>query len=62
MAKLEITLVRGLASKTPRQRDTAISLGLNKKHKTVVHDDTPAIRGKIETLLHMITVRETEEK
>jgi len=61
MAKLEITLCRGLQGRTPKQNATATALGLSKKWQTVKHDDTPSVRGMIEKLHHMVTVREVKE-
>jgi len=58
MAKLEITLYRGLPGRTDRQRRTAEALGLTKKWQTVTHDDSPAVRGMIEKLAHIVRVKE----
>ena len=40
------------------QRQTLIGLGLNKMHKTVELEDTPAIRGMIRKVSHMVSVEE----
>ena len=40
------------------QRQTLIGLGLNKRHKTVELEDTPAIRGMIRKVSHMVSVEE----
>ena len=46
MAKnLKITLHHGIVNRTPAQRATVKTLGLNKIGKTVVREDTPANRG-----------------
>ena len=43
MAKnLKITLHHGIVNRTPAQRATVKTLGLNKIGKTVVREDTPA--------------------
>jgi large subunit ribosomal protein L30 len=60
MAKIEITLVKGLIGKSDRQRRNAEALGLFKKHQTVTHNDTPDIRGKINKVAHMVEVREVK--
>lgn len=60
MAKLEVTLKRGLIGKNDRQRRTAAALGLFKKNQVVTHDDTPSIRGMIEKLHHVVEVREVK--
>lgn len=57
MAKIEITLKRGLVGRTERQRATAASLGLFKKDQKVVHDDTPAIQGMIDKCRHLLCIK-----
>lgn len=57
---LKITLVRSTISSTQRQKDTAVSLGLRKMNRTVEQDDTPAIRGMINKISHLVSVEEVE--
>ncbi|MCB9435422.1 MAG: 50S ribosomal protein L30 [Anaerolineales bacterium] len=57
---LKITLVKSTISSTQRQKDTAVSLGLRKMNRTVEHDDTPAIRGMINKISHLVSVEEVE--
>jgi large subunit ribosomal protein L30 len=59
MAKLEVTLVRSLVGQREDQRVTVHTLGLRKIRQTVVHDDTPQIRGMIHKVRHLVSVRET---
>lgn len=61
MGRLKVTLQRGLAGKTVRQRETVKGLGLRKRHQTVILDDNPAVRGMIEKVAHMVEVEEVEE-
>lgn len=42
------------------QRATLIGLGLNKMHRTRELEDTPAVRGMIEKVRHLLTVDEAE--
>ncbi|WP_374720868.1 50S ribosomal protein L30 [Peribacillus tepidiphilus] len=56
--KLEITLTRSLIGRPEDQRITVKTLGLRKLHQTVVHDDNPAIRGMINKVSHLVTVKE----
>ena len=58
MAKLQITLVRSLIGRNEKQRATVQSLGLRKIRQSVVLNDTPAIRGMIHHVSHMVTVEE----
>lgn len=59
--KLEITLVRSKIGRPGRQRATLLGLGLKKLNQTVCREDTPAIRGMVTKVLHLIKVREIEE-
>jgi large subunit ribosomal protein L30 len=56
--KLSITLTRSLIGRKKDQRDTVKALGLRKLHQTVEHDDNPAIRGMINKVSHLVTVKE----
>lgn len=43
-----------------KQRQTLIGLGLNKMHKVCELEDTPAVRGMIAKIPHMVEI--VEEK
>jgi len=38
------------------QRRTLIGLGLNKMHKTRVLEDTPAVRGMVNKIPHLVRI------
>ena len=59
--KLEITQVRSVSGRPEKQRRTLRALGLTKNQTSVVHQDTPAIRGMINQIPHMVSVREITE-
>jgi large subunit ribosomal protein L30 len=59
--KLEITQVRSVSGRPEKQRRTLRALGLTKNQASVVHQDTPAIRGMINQIPHMVSVREITE-
>ena len=42
------------------QRQTLVGLGLNKMHKTRELEDTPAVRGMINKVHHLVRVEEQE--
>tara|TARA_B100002003_G_scaffold161886_1_gene150266 strand:- start:61 stop:420 length:360 start_codon:yes stop_codon:yes gene_type:complete len=44
--------------RNPSQRKTLIGLGLNKMHKTRELEDTPAVRGMIYKVRHLVKVEE----
>lgn len=56
--KLAITLTRSLIGRPEDQRVTVNTLGLRKMHQTVVLDDNPAIRGMVNKVAHLVTVKE----
>ncbi|MFS0784225.1 50S ribosomal protein L30 [Bacillus sp. 1P06AnD] len=56
--KLEITLTRSLIGRPEDQRVTVNTLGLRKMHQTVVLDDNAAIRGMVNKVSHLVTVKE----
>lgn len=59
MAKqLKITLKKSVIGRNEKQRKTIEALGLKKIGQTVVHDDTPAIRGMIHKTDFMLDVEE----
>jgi large subunit ribosomal protein L30 len=43
----------------PDQRQTLIGLGLNKMNKTVEREDTPAVRGMISKVQHMVEIQDS---
>ena len=51
-----ITQIKSAIGRKPRQRETLIGLGLNKLHKTRTLEDTPAVRGMINKVKHLLRV------
>ncbi|MCL4239450.1 MAG: 50S ribosomal protein L30 [Anaerolineae bacterium] len=58
--KLRVTLVRSPIGYNKRQKATVKALGLGRMNSTVVHDDTPPIRGMINKIIHLVKVEEIE--
>ena len=56
--KLEITLTRSVIGRPQDQRETVKALGLRKMNQTVEQQDNPAIRGMINKVSHLVTVKE----
>ncbi|WP_417898352.1 50S ribosomal protein L30 [Bacillus haimaensis] len=56
--KIAITLTRSVIGRPQDQRVTVQTLGLKKMHQTVVHEDNAAIRGMINKVSHLVTVKE----
>jgi large subunit ribosomal protein L30 len=59
---LKVTQVRSSIGCKANQRATLTTLGLRKIRQTVVRDDTPAVRGMIATVRHLVTVEEVDAK
>ncbi len=58
--KLKITQTRSLINNSGRQRRTMEALGLRRMHHSVEHNDTPAIRGMIDKVSHLVEVEEVK--
>ncbi|MCU0830423.1 MAG: 50S ribosomal protein L30 [Rhizobiaceae bacterium] len=61
MAKGKTVTIEQVGSPTRRpdvQRQTLIGLGLNKLHRTSTLEDTPAVRGMIAKVAHLVRVVE----
>ena len=56
METLKITLKRSYIGRCERHRRILSSLGLRKLNRSVIHDDTPSIRGMINKVSHMVEV------
>ena len=54
--KLKVTLVRSGVNRPQRQKDTIVGLGLTRMHKTVVLEDSAAVRGMIRAVSHLVKV------
>ncbi len=61
MAQLKITYVKSAIGYAADQRATIKSLGLRKLHQSVVHQDTPVIRGMIFKVKHLVKVEEIND-
>ncbi len=51
-----VTQVRSSIRRPADQRATLVGLGLNKLHRTRVLEDTPAVRGMINKVSHLVEV------
>jgi len=54
--ELRITLVRSLIGYPRPQREIARGLGLRKPNDTVIRPDSPAIRGMVRKIPHLVHV------
>lgn len=60
MAQLKITWMRSCIGRPQSQRRIIQSLGLRRLRHSVVHADTPTIRGMINKVTHLVTVEEVD--
>jgi len=58
MGKVAVTQIRSTIKRPKRQKLTVKALGLGKLNKTVEHEATPQILGMINTVSHLVTVKE----
>jgi large subunit ribosomal protein L30 len=58
--KLKVKLIRGVSGRPQKQKDTVRKLGLRRREQTVCHDNTPAVRGMINSVAHLVEVEVVE--
>lgn len=56
MEKIKVTLTKSLITEKPNTKLTAQSLGLKKIGDSIVHEDSPALAGKLRVLHHLVSV------
>lgn len=61
MAKLKVTQIRSTIDKPAIQKRTIIALGLGKLRRTVLHNDSPQVRGMIKSVKHLVKWEKVEE-
>ena len=61
MGKLRITWRKSSIGYAPNQRRTIRALGLRRLGQMVEHSDSPAMRGMIHTVRHLVEVEEVGE-
>lgn len=58
MAKIKIKQVRSRIKSPIDQKRTLDALGLKKLNRVVEHEDTPAIRGMINKVKHLVSIED----
>ncbi len=59
---LEITQIKSSIGRKPDHRGTLRALGLKRIRHTVVHEDTPVIRGMVNKVAYLLEVRPVTKK
>ena len=60
MKKLKVTLTRSTIGLTRRQRATITGLGLRRINHSRLLENTPAVRGMVKRVIHLIDVSEVD--
>ncbi len=55
---VKVTQTASAAGRKPGQKETLIGLGLNRIRRTRTLEDTPAVRGMIRKVAHLVRVEE----
>jgi large subunit ribosomal protein L30 len=58
MAKIKLKQTGSPIRRPASQRATLIGLGLNKMNRVVEIEDTPEVRGMIQTVRHMVQIQD----
>ncbi|AYF53741.1 50S ribosomal protein L30 [Clostridium botulinum] len=58
MAKLKVTLTKSIIGRKKDHIATVNALGLKKIGKSVMHEDTPQIRGMINKVSYLLNIEE----
>ena len=61
MPKVTVRQVKSASGHKADQGATIRALGIRRLHQTVVHDDTPQIRGMIFKVRHLVEVSERQD-
>jgi large subunit ribosomal protein L30 len=56
--KLKVTLVKSMIGRPEKHRQVLRGMGLNRLNKSVELQDTPAIRGMIQKVCHLVKAEE----
>jgi large subunit ribosomal protein L30 len=55
---LRVTLIKSPIGFPEPQKRTVRALGLNRMHQTVEHQDNPALRGMLNSVIHLLQIEE----
>jgi large subunit ribosomal protein L30 len=56
--QITIKLIRSPIGYTERQKKTVLALGLKRLNQSVSRADTPAVRGMVNAISHLVEVQE----
>lgn len=61
MTKIKITQTRSVIDRPKKQKLTIEALGLGRPNWSVVHNDTPQIRGMVQKVTHLVKIEEIKD-
>ena len=61
MSRLKVTLKHSAIGRSRNQRDQLKGLGLRKLGQSRVLENTPAVRGMVKKVLHLVDVEEVSD-
>ena len=59
--RLRVTYVKSAIGYNVKQKQTIEALGLRRLQQVIEHPDTPAVRGMVNKVSHLVQVEEVEE-
>jgi len=59
---LKVKLVKSMIGRPGKHRKVLKGIGLTKMNKTVMLEDTPAIRGMVRTVSHLVKAEEISDE
>ena len=62
MSQLQITQIKSGIGSPPDHRGTLRALGLKRIRHSVVHEDSPVLRGMIRKVAYLVEVRPAKKK
>ncbi len=60
--RIRVTQIRSPIGRQSYQRKTLVGLGLNRMHRTRELEDTPAVRGMIERVNHLVRIDSADDE
>ena len=58
MSEVKVTLIKSHIGQPEKMKGCLLGMGLTKREKTVVLQDTPEVRGMIKKVAHLVRVEE----
>ena len=56
--RLKVTQIKSSIGNKPNQRETLRTLGLKRIGDIIVKEDSPSVRGMVQTVAHLVKVEE----